>query len=162
MPQAYYSDGLAAKQPVNVSPHTHPYAASDHEHVDDTGWIEITEFQNGWGAYNDVFAVSGWATPAYRLLDGVVWLKGLLGNTTVVAVTGSIITQLPEGFRPELTNIFQGATGFSYDAGSGAFYVHSQRIDINAAGQIIPQYYNDRDGSTYLSISGISFIPTGT
>lgn len=58
---------------------------------DDTGWITPT-LSNGWGQY------AGWEPFAYRRINGVVYLRGLISGGTTT--DGTLIFNLPVGFRP--------------------------------------------------------------
>lgn len=64
----------------------------------DSGWIQVgatdaAPFQNGFVNYG-----SSWTTAAYRKLNGVTHLKGLLNKTT--GSRALVMFSLPVGFRP--------------------------------------------------------------
>lgn len=69
------------------------YRISGNEVVD-SGWIAAT-LAGTWTNFG-----SGWHTAAYRKIDGVVYLRGL-----VTGGTGTILT-LPAGYRPAATLMF--------------------------------------------------------
>jgi hypothetical protein len=65
----------------------------------DTGWIAMT-LENSWVNYGAPFAGA-----AYRRINGVVYLRGLVMNGT----TG-MITHLPAGYRPAIQLIAASST----------------------------------------------------
>ena len=105
----------------------------------DTGWINLT-LNSGWSMndYNSEF-------PQYRKIGNIVYLRGLINATSAA---GTIITTLPNGFRPSgYFNRFVCSLNQSDNA----------VVQINANGQI-----NDHQKGTksrmFLSLNGISFI----
>lgn len=63
--------------------------------VEDTGWINAT-LLNSWVAFG-----SGFSTPGYRRLNGMVYLRGVVKDG--VLTQGTSIFTLPAGFRPSAT-----------------------------------------------------------
>ena len=57
----------------------------------DTGWLPLPALQSGWTQY------PSWEVAAYRKLNGIVYLKGLLAAGTVTP--GTLMFTLPVGFR---------------------------------------------------------------
>lgn len=70
----------------------------------DSGWNLMTSFGGGWTVYG-----SGWETPAYRKISGIVYMRGLLAPGTTSA--GTTIYTLPAGYRPTGNTHTQVATG---------------------------------------------------
>ncbi|MDR1001673.1 MAG: DUF859 domain-containing protein [Oscillospiraceae bacterium] len=64
----------------------------------DTGWIEVTEFQNNFEAYSDTTA------PRYRKIGNTVYVTGACTatNTIAASTTDYPMFILPEGFRPTI------------------------------------------------------------
>jgi hypothetical protein len=82
-------------------------------HSGDTKWVTPT-LSGTWLYY-------GWpfATPGYRRLNGIVYLKGLVKNGGLV-----VIFQLPVGFRPLEQRLFSSQG------------VSPQRIDVLTNGEV--------------------------
>ena len=105
----------------------------------DTGWVNMT-LNTGW-TMNDYAS----ELPQYRKIGNIVYLRGLINATSAA---GTIITTLPNGFRPSgYFNRFVCSLNQSDNA----------IVQINANGQI-----NDHQKGTksrmFLSLNGISFI----
>ena len=113
-------------------PEAHAGAVATHDAdleahgLEDTGWIAPT-FQNSWQNYG----ADGWETAAYRRVNGVTYLRGLVN----VGTMGQTIFTLPAGFRPDsnkhISTVAGGVLGtvkaFSdgrivADAGSNAWF----------------------------------------
>ena len=104
--------------------------------INDTGWITPTLI-NGWLQYG-----AGWDTIAYRRLNGVVHLKGLMKSGTINAAA----FVLPAGFRPGGLRMFAPAS----NAGGT---VTATRCDIDNLGNVNPQ----AGTNVAYSLSGICF-----
>lgn len=92
----------------------------------DSGWLEVgsagnAAFTNTWKNYG-----SGWATAAYRKINGIVYLKGLV--TRGAASRAAQIFVLPAGFRPagnmhiaalNSGNVSSDLNGVNITAGTG-------------------------------------------
>ncbi|MFA5172748.1 MAG: type II secretion system protein [Sulfuriferula sp.] len=103
-----------------------------------TGWTALP-LVNGWTWYS---ATGIFATPAYnKAADGVVSLKGLI--TAGTATSGTVIANLPVGYRPKAQLLFEVAN-------NGA----AGRVDILANGQV--QILTG--GNTWLALDSINFI----
>lgn len=68
---------------------------------DDTGWIPLPGI-NGWVWYG-----GSWETPAYRKLNGIVYLRGLLTG----GAAGTAFCVLPPGYRASGNRHFPVAAG---------------------------------------------------
>jgi len=111
------------------------------------GWTFPT-LTGGWVRFSST--ATDWAWPSYFVdPSGIVHLQGLVksGGTG----TGNPIFTLPANMRPEYEIVWPSAG----DNGAGGIYVD---LRINTAGQV----YTNTAAGTYLSISGISFIPTSS
>lgn len=124
----------------------------------DTGWI-TPSLLNSW-----VYFGSPQAVPAYRKLNGVVYLKGLIKNGTLGV--GAFV--LPSGFRPSelliMSGVWQSQTNTSGAATAGTAHTHAVaapqigiRIDVSDDGTVI-MYGGASASNGYASLSGISFI----
>ena len=103
--------------------------------IDDTGWIAPT-LLNGWVNYD---TGSQWEQAGYRMIGGVVYLRGLVKG-------GSLQTQifiLPTQYRPRRRLIFASVAGNLFG-----------RIDVIATGEI---YWYAGGTNEYVSLSGISY-----
>lgn len=98
-------------------------------------WTPVTAFLNGWVNYG------GWASAAYRKVNDLVYLRGLLKNGTA----GTTMFMLPVGYRPAGGSlIFPTITGEPGTLG---------RIDIQGSGEVTHAV-----GITgYVTLSGIVF-----
>lgn len=122
----------------------------------DTGWQAPT-LTNSWVNFG-----SGYATAAYRKINGMVQLRGLVTDGTTAA---SMFT-LPAGFRPAAQLICVGTASKAFQtsggASAGTAHTHNAdhdeigvRIDVNTDGTVVP--VSDA-GSTWISLSSINFI----
>lgn len=99
------------------------------------------QYNSGWADYS-----GGYSTGAYTITSsGVVILKGL---TNRVSGSNAVIATLPVGYRPSERLIFE--------AGNNG----SARVDISTDGAI--SFVYGSSGSTWVSLEGISFIPSGS
>lgn len=98
-------------------------------------------FGSGWAALG-----LGWATPAYRKIQGgMIRLEGVAKTTTsVTTTTNNVIATLPANYRPGVSYMFLVKT----DTGTG-------RIDVNSSGQILVQ--QSHASGAWVSLDGISF-----
>ena len=97
-------------------------------------WTDLA-LQNSWVTY------PGFTTPQYtKSPDGIVTLKGLLSSGVVAS--GTVIAQLPAGYRPSATVLATTISALAYS-----------RIDITAAGEILSR----TTSNTWLSFDGVSF-----
>lgn len=95
-----------------VLPNNHPKS----RYREDSGWI-VPTLLNSWVNYQP----GTWAVAAYRRIDQVIWLKGLVtGGNTSIAFT------LPEGFRP-----FEGSRMLTSISNAGVM-----RLDVNMGGDV--------------------------
>lgn len=109
------------------------------------GGVTLT-LQNGWEAYGGQLG----APTAKRTADGLVVLSGVAKNGTVTS--GTVITTLPDGYRP-----------------SAAIYVVSPRYVSAGAPNIALLYINTNGQITtvldvnaeFLGLDGITFFATG-
>jgi len=99
-------------------------------------FTQVTAFTNGWAQYG------GFGGVAYtKDAAGFVVLQGLLrGNS---GTSGSAF-QLPAGFRPNTTLIFNAINGFN----------GSSRLDINADGTVVMQ----GGAPDFCSLNGVRFL----
>lgn len=105
-------------------------------------WITLAP-QSPWANYGGL-----WSPLKYRLVDGVVYLTGLIGTPTVQPL-GSVIAILPVGYRPAKHDLY-----ITHDEAGG---VHTEgRVDIIEDGTISHVY----GGWSYVSLSGICFSVT--
>jgi Tfp pilus assembly protein PilE len=104
-------------------------------------WTDLT-LQNGWANYNNSYATAGFT----RSPTGRVFLKGLVRYGTVT--NGTVIANLPQGYRPAGKLVFQAATSANV----------SGRIDVAANGDVIIV-----SGSTnWIALDNISFLPSSS
>ena len=94
------------------------------DNINDSGWINITGFSNGFTASSP--------TPAYRLINNVVYLRGSITGGTASGVAFT----LPSGFRPGI--LTRLSTPFTY-------------VDITSAGAVTPY------ASTVTSLDNVIF-----
>jgi hypothetical protein len=102
-----------------------------------TAWAAPT-LLNSWANFG-----SGHAEAAYRIIDGIVYLRGTISGGTATA--GTVLFTLPTGFRPASRLLF--ATISSTALG---------RVDVLANGDVEIRL----GSSTFLVLNGISF-PVG-
>jgi hypothetical protein len=108
-----------------------PQPAGDYEAF----WTPVTGFLNGWANYG------GWALAAYRKVNDLVYMRGLVRSGTI----GSNIFILPVGYRPAGGSlIFPTVTGEPGSLG---------RIDIQGSGEVTHAFGNNG----YVTLSGIVF-----
>lgn len=105
----------------------------------DSGWLTLP-LQSNFTVFG-----AGFATPQYRLIGTMVYLRGLIGRSTSTAITGFTAAILPVGARPLASVMFEQHI-------SGA----RCRIDVTNVGFIICQDAALAVGG-YLSMDGISF-----
>lgn len=95
-----------------------------------TDWAALT-LQNSWVSFGGAFA-----TPSYRLINNVVYVKGGVKSGTTTA--GTVIATLPSGFRPaESRKIVTMITGSALGS-----------LDVTSAGAITINVAN----ATYTSL----------
>jgi hypothetical protein len=109
---------------------------------DDTNW-QFPTLGNSWTNYN----TASWEGAAYRRVQGVVFLQGLIKGGT----TGQNIFVLPDGYRPVEREIFVGASPVGTSAGV------SCRLDVYATGEVRVAQYFSSGTNNYVSLSGIRF-----
>lgn len=88
----------------------------------DTGWIEVTNFQNNWENYGS----GSFANAAYRKIGKIVKIRGMVKGGTI----GQPIFQLPSGFRPSNTVI---ATCACSPTGTPC------EVRVQTGGTVVPQ-----------------------
>ncbi|MBN9376314.1 MAG: hypothetical protein J0I40_13180 [Cellulomonas sp.] len=108
---------------------------------DSTAWTTPT-LVNGWLVYSN----PPYESPAYRKLNGVVYLAGFIKSGS----TGTIFT-LPAGFRPTKVATFVVASG----TGSAVVAVNSTTLP--ADGQVQVAAYGSGGSNANVSLRGISF-----
>lgn len=118
-------------------------ARGDHTHpIADTGWVEASSLLvNGWVNYG-----STWETCAYRRVNGVVYLRGLIRSGTTSSGGGGIpyrFFTLPVGFRP-------GGASHTPIVSNGAWAI----INIHPTGEVAP---NTNCNNGWLSLANVSF-----
>jgi len=102
-----------------------------------TGWTNLS-LQNGWVEYSTTFT-----SPQYiKNADGIVTLKGLIKTGT--ATNGTVIANLPAGFRPKEKLIFSSVANS-----------HHARIDVASNGNITIEGSGD---VVWMCLDDISFI----
>lgn len=69
-----------------------------HTELDDSGWVPINSFANGWNYYGGSYTANVFSSAAWRKKAGIVYLRGLIYNGTITS--GTIMFTLPVGFRP--------------------------------------------------------------
>ena len=105
-------------------------------------WIDCP-LQNGWVNYSATYAPCQFT----KTKDGVVVLQGLIKDGTRGGT--QTLFKLPEGYQPSSTQMFNGMiTG---DA--------SVRVQVSAGGTVSLVDATGGGASTYLSLSGVLFIP---
>ena len=106
--------------------------------------VEVKKLFNDWENYKGV------TTCAYYKDGDRVWIKGQIKNdeNSSPAGTDSVIFRLPEGFRPEATNIFATIVSGSTIG----------RIHVRKSGNVVAFSDNGTDKSAkLLTLDGISF-----
>jgi hypothetical protein len=102
--------------------------------------IQTPTLVGGWAAYGSGFAPPGF----WKDKEGVVHLRGLVGNPAPVPINGTLLCTLPPGYRPSGgTHIFS-VTNNNQMA----------RIDIAADGSVIIASITS---NVWLNLTGISF-----
>jgi Tfp pilus assembly protein PilE len=102
-------------------------------------WTDIS-LQNSWANY-----AAGYNTAQFtKTSSGRVFLKGLVRY----GANGSIIGQLPQGYRPAGRLVFQTNTSPNV----------SGRIDVDASGNIIAYSAN----TAWISLDSVSFLPSSS
>ena len=86
----------------------------------DTGWVDLT-LLNGWLNYGGVYP-----NAAYRMIGGVVYIRGLIKSGTVTNITP--LATLPVGCRPAFDHMS------AVTASPGSAFA---RIDVQAGGNIV-------------------------
>jgi hypothetical protein len=106
--------------------------------VEDTGWVTVNSFQNGYTVRSSSFPVQ------FRRMNGVVFLRGQLYNSS----PGPVAFVLPAGYRPDTAGgVFIGGVS-SWD--------HYTQID--SAGNVSINSATVRTSSTGYPLDGVSFI----
>lgn len=134
-----------------------PGAKGDKGDKGDTGQVPaqappttITSFQNSWSAYDSGTPATTDDTPArfWKDFGGVVHLEGAVTHVAGVG-DGSVIFQLPEGFRPAANylNFAVVTTGFS------DFNEVLGMLDIGNDGNVFYEGGNPE----YFSLDGVTF-----
>lgn len=100
----------------------------------------VSAFQNGYINYG-----AGFEEVSYYKHDGRVYLQGLARRDAGVE-DGQVIFNLPIGYRPSKTLIFQGLQN-----------TNICRVDINSAGDVRIVVCEASGSFNYISLSGISF-----
>ena len=115
-----------------------------------TPWTAVT-FLNSWLNYGAPFQLA-----QYRKVGDQVALRGLV--LKVAGGPGTVVCNLPVGFRPRADHIF---TCEGYTSANG--YI-SMRVDVNAAGNVVvgTQYEAGALGGNvgFLSLDSIRFSTT--
>lgn len=102
------------------------------------GWINLP-LQGGWVVYSSTFN-----SPQYtKGSDGLVTVKGLIKNGTSTS-NGTILAQLPPGYRPSEKLIFSSVANS-----------HHARIDVASNGNITIEGSGD---AVWMSLDQISFM----
>lgn len=96
--------------------------------------------QNNWTDYNNTYATAAYT----KTSAGVVVLKGLIKSGT--ATSGTVIFNLPVGYRPATDIIFQNITNTA-----------PGRVDISSSGNVRFEV----GSNAWYSLDGISFMPSG-
>lgn len=110
--------------------------------VGDSGWLPLA-YSGAWTDYNAATYEPG----QYRLLNGQVWLQGLIKAGAV----GTIAT-LPAGYRPDGPEIFAcTCDGPSVSQTGGC------RINVAANGIINLSFYFSSGDNQFVSLTGIHF-----
>lgn len=124
--------------------------------VTDSGWIAPT-MTNSWVNYG-----GNYTTLAYRKINGVVHLRGLIKDGTINAA----ICTLPAGYRPSGQTVFM-QTGSQINettgaASAGTAHTHSvpinngpYRVDVQSTGVV--SVASTTAANTWVSMSGICF-----
>lgn len=118
----------------------------------DTGWVPMplaAGFSNYGGGYNEA---------AYRVLNGVCYVRGLIRATVTMSLTGNVVTTLPAEAWPDsdLGGINLGGSGYSSADGD---FLHGQRIDVKDNGEIIVNYPNSTAINQWVSLDACSPWP---
>ena len=106
--------------------------------IADSGWIVIgaagaPPFQNAWTNYGSPFS-----TAAYRKINGVVRLRGLIASGTMSAAAFT----LPAGYRPTQQWLFGTISNSSIG-----------RVDVTTAGVVMPSL----GSNAWYALDGLSF-----
>lgn len=110
-----------------------------------SGWVDLP-FQNGWAHWDP--AGASWEKAQYRIRDGEVHLRGLLNGQNAAA--GSVIAQLPTGYRPTAPTAHfavaspNGTTGTTY-------------ITVGADGRIVHDTTSAAKG-VWVSLRPVSWL----
>lgn len=107
----------------------------------DTGWTTVSSLGAGWSNQNP----AGYTSLAYRKLNGIVYLRGLI---TTAGSRNTLIFTLPAGFRPTKNHHIPAIV-------SGAVNPQDSGINVHPTGDV----YGRGPQSGWLSLDGISFIP---
>lgn len=114
---------------------------------DDSGWVPINSFANGWSYYNGAYGNNVYAFSAWRKKTGVVYLRGLIAGGTVGF--GVVMFTLPVGFRPS-----SGAVKLFAVQSNNAL----ARVDMHGDGAVKAEA---GISNLYVSLDGISFLADG-
>ncbi len=113
----------------------------------DAAWTDVASFGTYWTAGGTEYPTGAtYAAPGYRLVSGVVYLRGAVGIT---ANTSSAVFTLPEGYRPASRSVF--AIGIA-----GPSTLTTEALYIEADGRVL---IPDDALSTTYHLDSISFIP---
>lgn len=104
----------------------------------DSGWLTAT-LGNSWVAFG-----APYATPAYRLRSGIVYLGGLMKNGTAPV---SVVFTLPVGYRP--------ASSLQFNVVAAA---STALIQVDATGAVNLQAYGTGGSNTAVSLNGVTFV----
>jgi len=112
---------------------------------------QTPSYVNGWGPYSSGGHEVG---SFYKDPFGRVHLRGLLDHLAAVPSNGEVMFTLPTGYRPLERLVFAALAG-----GDGAGEGRSQRVDIDASGNVIYLTQGTAGAANiWLNISGISFL----
>lgn len=119
-----------------------------HTELDDSGWVPINSFVNGWTYYGGGYTGNVFSSAAWRKKNGIVFLRGLIAGGTTTG--GTTMFTLPIGFRPlaGLTHLFAVASGDAFS-----------RIDIEGTGAV--KTASAPLSASWVSLSNVSFIAEG-
>lgn len=113
----------------------------------DASWTDVSSFGTYWTAGGTEYPTGAtYAAPGYRLVNGVVYLRGAVG---ISANTSSAVFTLPEGYRPASRSVFSIGIGTASTISTEALYIETD-------GRV---FIPDDALSTTYHFDSISFVP---
>lgn len=108
----------------------------------DSGWVTVATFTNSWVSYGAPFAA-----PAYRVRDGVLYLRGALKSGSNTPGTNTAFT-LPAGYRLAVNEIFLVPAGPIATPGCA-------RMNIFATGEVQVETFFNGATNAYVDLANL-------